>query len=236
MNRGDEFLALFNKLETHFKTMARQHFQNYDRFTSMSKLVSDLSGNDATVKRRKEDILEFSDLRNALVHSRGLNGASMLAEPFPEWMAVFEDLVEGVVNPPPVWNVSGKNPRIFSPNDSLKVALQYMQQNDYSQIIVQDNGPVRLLTTGGVTHWLEHYVVEEFAIIEGIPLSEVLQYEPKGSGMVVSRDNPIDEVRQWFFRLPSGDVGRLFAVIVTHSGRDTDKPIGIVTPWDLGEV
>jgi hypothetical protein len=52
----------------------------------------------AAVRGVEDDLLELSDLRNAIVHERG--GGYVIAEPHPETVERLEQIVELLVEPP----------------------------------------------------------------------------------------------------------------------------------------
>lgn len=233
MERGEQFVALFNKLDAHLRSLLRKHRPELDHITSFSAVVRQLSQFNATVKRRKDDLVPFVELRNVLVHTSGRKGVRILAEPLPEVLLEFQTLVEGIMQPRRVDSIGSKNLRLFSSTSQLEDALRYMREQDFSQVVVEAQESVTVMTTTGIANWLEQHLGDGIVMLEGTLLSEVLEHEPPGSFRVVARDAVVDDVRQHFLSLPASDVERLHAVVITHSGRDSEKPIGIVTPWDM---
>ena len=49
----------------------------------------------------------------------------------------------------------------------------------------------------------------------------------------MARDATVFDAENAFAQLPNRDVSRLYAIIVTQNGKRTEKPLGIVTPWEL---
>jgi hypothetical protein len=46
-------------------------------------------------------------------------------------------------------------------------------------------------------------------------------------------DQTVDEARAAFLDGSSAPSTRLYAILVTHSAKATEEPLGIVTPWDV---
>lgn len=114
----------------------------------------------------------------------------------------------------------------------LPDVLRHMCKHDYSQVIVQDDANYRLLSREGVSKWVEANINNEFAIISGTKVSEVLAYEEKLNCEYVDRSTDVFA----FLDIFSNPKRRVQAAIVTEHGKSNEKPIGIATVWDAGEI
>jgi len=88
-----------------------------------------------------------------------------------------------------------------------------------------------LLTENGVTRWLAHHVVRTLSLVEldDIPVGKVLQNEEERKNhQFVSRDMRVDDVSALFAKQTL-----LEAVLITASGKQTEKLLGIATRWDI---
>jgi CBS domain-containing protein len=232
MSRAAEFVDLYNQLDDALRRKLSERGENVDRFIPFTTIVARAAGINAAVRTYDYDLKQMAELRNAIVHERRRNGG-YIAEPIPEVLEELRVLIEKVTNPRRAYEISSKNPQVFGEDHELPDVLIFMKERQYSQVVVRKSGKIRLLSSVGVTRWLEQKVPDSILELNGVTLSEVLEHEPRGSYGVTARTTLADEVREMFLAPPSGTAERLQAVIVTHSGRASEEPVGIITPWDL---
>ena len=116
----------------------------------------------------------------------------------------------------------------FSPGESLATALRYMRDEDFSQVVVQQDGVLGLLSAEGIARWLAD---QDGAVdTSAVTVADVIPHEPAGSFRILSAQQTVSDARAVFER-----GRRVFAVIVTESGDPTETPLGLVTPWDVLE-
>ena len=232
-DRAERFIQLFNQIDEHLRSTLRERRHGEDRHSSFGNVVRAVSRFNTRVRDRRDDLIEYADLRNSLVHTAGQQGLRYLAEPYPEVVEDFERLVESIINPKRAVQIGSHEPRRFPPGSQLVDALAYMRDAGHGQIVVQGNGPAQLLSTRGIVNWFGKNVQNGSVTLEGVTLADVLPEQPEGSFDIVDRNTTIDEIRARFQALvtPSGE--RLLALIVTHSGKPTEKAIGIITAWDV---
>jgi hypothetical protein len=104
-----------------------------------------------------------------------------------------------------------------------------MRENDFSQVIVLEDGRYIILSREGIVRWLENKSKEEIISISDMRLSDVLNFEPKNSCVYLKPDDTIDLAREVF----ANDIGkRTFCVLITEHASPKERPINILTPWD----
>ncbi len=128
-----------------------------------------------------------------------------------------------------------KELQIFSTEQPLIQALTYMRKNDFSQVIVRRNGKLGLLTAEGIAKWLEEKATDDIISIQESTVGDSLLLELQDSFVLMRRTQTVDEAREAFAMSIENGRPRLFAVLITETGKDTEEPLGIVTPWDLLE-
>jgi len=232
-DRAERFLHLFNQIDEHLREMALQRRPSGDRHASFGSVVREVSKFNGWVRDSRDDLIEFADLRNALVHTAGLNGVRYLAEPYPEVIDRFERLVASITNPKRAGQIGTWDPRRFAPGDSLENVIAYMSEAGHGQIVVQGNGPAALLSSRGISNWVGQNIRGGSVKLAGVRLADVLPHEPEGSFDIIRREMTIDDIRSRFLALLSPNGERLLALIVTHSGKPTEKALGIITAWDV---
>src|SRR5215203_1991973 len=131
MNRGDEFVHLYNQLDGHLRSLA-----GLDRMTSFMAVVDTLGRNgNAVVRSYKDSLREFGELRNAIVHDK-VFPSKIIAEPLPEVLEQLQRSVDDIISPEHLIPRFQRNLKLFGLTDRLTDALEYMQTNNFSQVVV----------------------------------------------------------------------------------------------------
>lgn len=120
---------------------------------------------------------------------------------------------------------------VFSRDEPLTHALGYMRRENFSQVVVSNNGALALLTVEGIARFVEDRAEEDQIDLAGTTVGEVLAHDDPASYALMGSTNTLADAHAAFAGRDRG--GRLYAIILTDTGTSTDEPIGIVTPWDI---
>ena len=74
-SNGDRFESAYNKIDALLRKKV-----GGERTVPFSSVVIEVAKKDPAVRRNKDDLLEYGDLRNAIVHDRG-KAPVLLADP-----------------------------------------------------------------------------------------------------------------------------------------------------------
>lgn len=228
MRNSDRFLDLYNRLDHYL----REKTDLTDRHRhSFSAVLEEAVRRDATVRRHRSDIRGYIALRNAIVHES--RHGEPIAEPHTEAVAEFERYVERITEPRRLDSLGSSIDRLFAPTAPLADLLRYLRRNDYSQAVVWSEGDgTRLLSSAGIARWLESNAGDGIVELDGVSLSPPLAQEPEGTCMFLSRARVVAEAQE-LFEGKTSTPGRLSAILVTENGRSRERPLRIITPWDL---
>ncbi len=227
MTRAEKFLLLHSELETQLRRKLRVP-KNLPYF----EVLNIAEAGDVTIRRNRDFLHSLRDLRNILSHSS--YGPGHIAEPSQEALEKFEAIVNRIARPPLVRDVASKSVKIFPETDTLLAALTDMKVNDYSQIVIRRGGRLGLVTPEGITHWILQES-DSIGLLEPATasLGDVGAHEPKTSCRFMKPDQTVDEARAAFLKGSSAPSTRHYAILVTHTAKPTEEPLGIVTPWDV---
>lgn len=229
MSRAQAFLHLFNRLDAYLLEVTGVE----DRNKTFNDVLEQAARRNRAVRNHESEIKSFKELRNVIVHETRF-GPEPIAEPNEKALKRFESLVQRILNPPRADSLGSEPHRVFDLDDRLSVALTHMRELDFSQVVVySEECGHSLLTSEGITRWIEHSMDEGILDLAGVPIGEVMQYEPEGIFRTLRRDATIYDVREAFDDALNRSGVRLFAVLVTQNGRRTDSVLRIITPWDL---
>jgi predicted transcriptional regulator len=225
--RSDRFLAAFSRIERRVRTIAAGKKEE-----GFAAWLSIAARKNPAVRQYKTDLQEFADLRNAIVHERG-NGEP-IAEPHQKTVERLEQIAGLLTQPPAVESLGTMKVTTFSPTDRIGKAAKAMLEDDFSQVpVYQDGKFCNLLTSETIARWIAHKFGSELDILEEETIEQVLQYREEDSVYeFVPRKTPIIEVLQLFDEITHKGKA-LDAVIVTQNGKENEKPLHILTVYDL---
>jgi predicted transcriptional regulator len=197
---------------------------------SFTHLVNEFSRNHAGW--RDADFLRtIAELRNLIVHGK-TEAYRYLAVPTAAIAQNLQACRDRLVNPARVIPTFQRKVETVSIDDNLTRVLKIITQREYSQFPVYEAERFRgLLTENGITRWLAHHVATQLSLVEldEVPVRQVLRNEEKRKNyQFVARDTLVDDVSGLF---ESQEL--LEAVLITASGRESEKLLGIATRWDM---
>ncbi len=224
-SNGDRFESAYNKIDALLRKKV-----GGTRTLSFSFVVNEAASKDPTVRMHKDDLLEYGDLRNAIVHDRG-KAPVLLADPREDVVEKIENIWNRLSHPRILRSLARSVPlRIFPASAVLAESLSYMRANDFSQVIALRDEKYLVLSAEGIAHWLEAKSKEDIISLSEARLSDVLNFEPTDSCVYLKANDTVDRAREVF----ANDIGkRVFSALVTEHGSAKEKPINIVTPWDF---
>ncbi|SLM87170.1 MULTISPECIES: CBS domain-containing protein [Vagococcus] len=225
MNRADTFLASFNKIE---KWLRKQlNFPNNMGVTEMLRRVKKQS--DLPIREIEYDLIEFSQLRNAIVHNR-IETDFIIAEP-NEWAVNrILEIENKLLHPRLVERVLKKNVKIFTAEVPLQEILYIIVEKEYSQFPVYQNKKFRgLITTRGVGMWFAKNANSSLLDLNYYTAIDILDIDNKSDAVYFLAPTDTEyKAKELFKNNP-----RLEAILITENGRNNGKLIGIVSPKDL---
>src|SRR5699024_1166868 len=158
MNRAERFIVAFNKIEKYFNKEIAD-----TRYVPFFRAVLQLKKKNAIVNRYSNDLLEYSELRNAIVHERTeLNYT--IADPHIEVVEAIEQIAEELTAPKLVIPTFRKTLKVIQADLTIKDVLEIIRETKYTQFPVyrgkQFSG---LLTDKRVLHWLAQRMNGDFS-------------------------------------------------------------------------
>ena len=228
MNRADEFVRLYNELTDRLGREARlQHH------VSFVELVEQAARRNPVVRRNISLLRDYAELRNSIVHYHSYPG-EYVAEPTERTLERFRRLVDQITNRRRLYPTHRKDVRVFDAEEPFTDALRYMDEKDYSQVVIRKDGELKLLTAEGVAEWLQSRAKDPELNLSEYTVGQVHDSEKGEKSAVMKRTQTVDEALDLFSETALNRRScRIFAILVTQNGKRTEKPLGIVTAWDL---
>lgn len=230
MQNSEKFLGIFAAVERGLRQAA-----GADRSTSFYQLVDRASAHNRAAYRFRDDLKEFADLRNAIVHERA--DGHVIAEPNDRAVAEFERLRSLLLNPPMVLSKFQVSVCTRGSSESVGAAVTDMCAGKFSQIPVLAEGSVTaVLTAETVTRWLASEAPNDIVSLWDTRISDVLPYteDIDHYSFLPRRATLIDALS--LFEEFAARGKKLDALMITHDGRPDQSLLGLLTISDLPGV
>ncbi len=224
---SDIFLSTFNELEKHFKTTFFKG--NWKSFKQMLKEGSRFN---PIIKKFKEELFEFADLRNAIVHNRS-NHYRVIAEPHDFVVQQFLEIKDQIMNPE---QLTRFNKKVYTCNisDSISVPLQLIHNHSLSQIPVIDNHKVvEILNASTIANWLaaKHRASTENQLVSEVLMYKEFKFNFEFVPIHMSVYHAAEIYRESYKKKP---MGRYYdALMVTDNGKADEELKGIIVLSDI---
>lgn len=221
-----QFLDAFASIEKHLRTML-----DADTHVSFNELVKKAANRGRSVRQFRDELKDLGELRNFLVHK--FKSEQPLAFPSESTVRRIQLIRDELLSPVKLVDQFRHPVETCSPSDPIGAATKKMHDGSFSQLPVYSaNNLVGLLTSETVARWLAAQLVEGQGILEERPVEEVMRYEEgTHSYVVMGRSATVDDALSKFDdHMHAGKV--LDAIILTHSGKKSERPVGIVTTAD----
>ena len=230
MRNSDRFLIAFNSIEKLLKKYAPD-----DHFVPFSRLIGFAKKSDAIVRRYYDDLKEFSDLRNAIVHdSVDLHYA--IAEPHDNIVKQIEEIEQELRKPLKVVPLFQKKVTTFQSDHTLKDIFDAINTFSYSKFPIYEKDVfLGLLTKDGITNWIAKHVNKEPIVFSNVILKKVLTHEKKKDEnyRFITQDKTIYDIKEIFRKNIEEGTTRIDALLITSHGNPDEPLIGIITLWDM---
>lgn len=182
----------------------------------------------------KEDLIEYSRLRNVVVHNRAYP-YEFYAVPTLATVEHIEKIFQHLTRPEralPRWK---RDVKIVQASATLASVLALINRLEYSRFPVYEGKNFEgLLTENGITRWIARQGAKNLTTIdlEKHTAREMLSLDRRRDNCEFLRgDATVEDVRFCFTRNP-----KLEAVLLTGSGQQNEKLLGIVTRGDVVSV
>ncbi|NWF79740.1 MAG: CBS domain-containing protein [Chloroflexi bacterium] len=227
MSNITAYLDSFAAIERHLRGVTKR-----GREATFYTLVDEAARSDSAVRRYRDDLKEFADLRNAVVHERG--GGQPIAEPNDWAVAQLQKITDQLIRPPRVLPHFQVNVISLTPAVSIAEAVVIMHERSFSQIpIYEDDQFVGLLTSNTIARWLGASVADDVFSLGETSIHQVLAHteDPDHVGFC-AWDTTLIAVAERF--QAAQDRGkRLDALLITQNGKPNERPLGIIAVFDL---
>ena len=224
--RVEDFLTAFNEIERALKE--RTGLSDHESFRRAAHRFADEN------RWWREDlraVLAFADLRNVIVHER-YERFRYLSVPATDVVGEIVAVRDRLLRPLTAQRAFGRDVHTVGPDAPLAEVLARVDEHGFTRFPVYDEGRcVGLLTANAVVRWLAGASRSgEAPALAGASVADVLA-DGATRHAFAPRDEPAPAVAERFHADP-----RLEVVVITHDGREDQRPLGIATALDVARL
>ncbi|MGB9587714.1 MAG: CBS domain-containing protein [Armatimonadota bacterium] len=228
MRNSDRFLNAFRAIEEHLRKLTGKPKIPFWMLVNERAKAGDL-----TIWEYRNDLTQFAELRNAIVHMDG-GKERVIAEPNDYAVGKIERIRDLILQPPGIGEIYHRPVQTCKPHDSIMEVARAMANWGYSQMPVVEDGQFHgLITTHTIARWLgvsSHQTIES---LREARVSEALLFAKNSDNYrFIGKHKSVYDIIEVFENY--GRVGRVLdAILVTEEGKPGEEIIGIITTADL---
>lgn len=236
MTNAEKYIEIFKKIESYLA----KKYANDDHKPFM-EMVRDLKKNNNIIRMFCDELREYAELRNAIVHKYS-GGDKPIAEPYNETVAGIERIYNTLIKPPTAYEKAVKPIRSNKTTDRIIDVVKTMIEKTYTHIPILDEKGVfvGVFSESTIAKWLANSVENDGFILAEVAVGEIKQHLEQGGDKFnayefVPRNMNIFDVQE-IFSNAINKKERLGAVFVTENGSKHESILGIITSWDLPTI
>jgi CBS domain-containing protein len=191
-------------------------------------------GSHAIIRTYRQDLSQYAKLRNSIVHEK-VKSKFYIAEPHEEIVLHIEKIAILFEQPMKALEISSRPVLYYKEETPLKDVMRVVDKLSCTTFPIYDSSGYKwLLTSEGIIRWLSQQPLSGINI-ETIPVCDIFRYEKNHEVAFVNKKVDIYDVEELFedYHLAHK---KLEAVVITENGNMSERPLGIITSWDLVEI
>lgn len=223
---AQQYITSFNAIEAELRVL----YQRQDSYISFSQLVHRLRHEHPVIRRYADDLIEFAELRNAIVHN--LRDDQILATPLESTVKEIKAIETALTNPLTVYPEFARTVFTVPVQAKLAEALALMREKNISQVPVTNGTDVvvEVLNGNSIARWLSRQsqvVPAEVSVEQILPDIEI-----RNNYKFIPRIMTVYEAAETYER-SYRDGWYADALLITNSGRNGQSLLGIIVLEDI---
>lgn len=225
MDNVNRFLEAFSLIEQRCKEITKE-----DRYTKFYILLQKASAINSIVHYYKQDIEEYADLRNAIIHQRTKQG-KVIAVPVDEAVEEIEKIARMLNHPPMIKDYFLKEVKGCSKEDNIFKVYDAMKELSTGKYPITKEGCFEgLLTLEMILEWAMSKKENQSATVGSIfkPQKNEKVYFISKNATVLDALNLFEAAMKKGFTL--------LAILITENGSKEERLEGILTVADYPKL
>ena len=230
MTNAERFLNAYNSIDHGLRNQ-----YNFKRAMAFSDMIRRCVVINSVVRKYEDDLVDFSRLRNAIVHSG--NESDIIAEPHTNVVEKLEHIAKLICTPPKaVESICKKDVLSVKSTDTLKNVVETISKSGYSNLPVYDKDKLigiangqRLLDAIGKA-MLNNRKIDDFC--KTMTIGEIVSNQISDTYYALADENlTLDQALNVFYRNR-----KVLVILITKNGSDYEKPLGIISVADIMDI
>jgi CBS domain-containing protein len=230
---SQELVDLYNEVDAYM----RQQYK-HDKYSDHIFLIQELAPKNRVIARHQQEMRAVAQIRNIIIHNAFGHIVGPVLQPHTEVVKRYRAVRDALLHPAEALSIAILAHRIYTASmdtNAIKL-LKKMNENIYTHVPIMDgdtllgifseNTLLAYTADAGEAIITKDMTVVDFA--EYIPLknhaSEAFEFLPRNASL--------GKVYEVFNKAISKHV-RIGMVFITEHGREDEKPLGVITAWDL---
>jgi predicted transcriptional regulator len=228
-----ELLDLYNEIDHWLRKIYGK-----DKFVDHGYLIQELTATNPVVARHQQVLRTAAQIRNSLIHNPLAPTVQPLLEPNPALVKAYREIRNALLSPLTALSIAVPASKIFTvdPRANLHTVLKSMEANTFTHVpIVEDNKMVGVLSENTLLSYLTK--TGEAIITRDMTIADFSEFTPLSAHkseqfVFLPRQASLNQVYEVFNKAIRAHerIGMLF---ITEHGKAEEKPLGIITAWDL---
>lgn len=230
LSNAKRFINSYNAIDNSLRAQ-----YNLKRSMTFTDVVRRTVVMNSIVRKYEDDLIDFSRLRNAIVHSS--NDERTIAEPHDDVVKLMEKIEKLITTPPKVIDtVCRKDVIVIPSTESIKSTIMKISSTGYSNLPVYDGDELIGIANGqkivnivgnalnkkvDINQFLETTTIGE--ILNGLGFDKYYAIAPEKSTLETIL-NMFHENR------------KLLVILITKNGTPYEPPLGVVTVSDIMDI
>ena len=224
---SEVFLTTFTRIEKELKALLKKE-------VGFSRSVKILRRRNPIVKRYAEDLLEYAELRNAIVHNK-INTNYAIAEPHDTVIDSMKTVEKELIQPRKVFPLFASDVHTFEVNDRISDLLQVINEKGFTKFPIYEGNKFRgLISQKGITNWLATRA-DNIPQFNETLLKEVLACVQRNNYKFLKSNASVYRAEE-IFKEQIGKGNRIEALLITRNSSFKEDLEGIITNWDIMKV
>lgn len=221
---AQRFLDAYARIEKILYEIIRE-----TKYVPFSQMITRASRENLIISARANDLRQYHELRNAIVHNRGREN-EVIAEPCDSVTDDIEKIADMLESKHELLSIASSPVITVGKDDSISSAYRLMRKMNTSKIPVYHNGVYAgLITMEEIAGWALENRNEEDSV------SSILTERKNERVLFVKKNAPLQMImRSYESSLKHGLT--LLAILITEHGLPKEKPLGIITVADLPKL
>ena len=226
---AEKFLTTFNKIDKELKALLQSNDVGF------SKTVRILRNSNAIVKRYNDELLEFAELRNAIVHNT-VEMDQAIAEPHDSVVAKIVEIEKKLSRPKKVIDAYACEVYAFQESNALSDLLAVTREKSLSKFPIYNGDELQgMITQKGIANWMARNMKDSALPVVSTLLKDVLPFEEGKNYKFIGMHTSVYQAVE-IFKEQISEGKRLEALLITKKGHPSETLLGIITAWDILEI